>query len=127
MIARRVFAAMGTEVELLVDAPCRGAEAELDTAEAEIHRLEALLSRFREDSELSQLNRRGSLYLTSPAYVTHTAERSELLWRAGELFAALEAGIVKLDVGRRYPLAEAARAHEDLQGRRTSGVSILVP
>jgi NADPH2:quinone reductase len=77
--------------------------------------------------DVFELNRRGSLYLTSPAFVSHTTERSELLWRAGELFAALEAGIVKLEVGRRYPLAEAVRAHEDLQGRRTSGVSILVP
>jgi thiamine biosynthesis lipoprotein len=48
-------------VELLVDAPCWGAETELDAAEAEIHRLEALLSRFRPDSELSRLNAQGAL------------------------------------------------------------------
>jgi thiamine biosynthesis lipoprotein len=56
---RRVFRAMGTEVELLVDAVA--AEDELDAAEAEFHRLEAILSRFREDSELSQLNCRGAV------------------------------------------------------------------
>jgi thiamine biosynthesis lipoprotein len=50
---------MGTEIELLVDAEAAGAE--LDAAEAEFHRLEALLSRFREDSELSRLNREGLL------------------------------------------------------------------
>jgi thiamine biosynthesis lipoprotein len=56
---RRAFHAMGTEMELIVDAEDAG-EA-LDTAEAEFHRLEALLSRFRDDSELSQLNRDGSI------------------------------------------------------------------
>ncbi len=56
---RRTFHAMGTEMELLVDAD--GADDALDAAEAEFHRLEALLSRFRGDSELSRLNRDGSL------------------------------------------------------------------
>jgi thiamine biosynthesis lipoprotein len=56
---RRTFHAMGTEMELLVDAADAGAA--LDAAEAEFHRLEALLSRFRDDSELSRLNRDGSI------------------------------------------------------------------
>lgn len=56
---RRTFRAMGTEIELIVDAENAGAA--LDAAEAEFHRLEALLSRFRDDSELSQLNRDGSV------------------------------------------------------------------
>jgi thiamine biosynthesis lipoprotein len=56
---RRTFHAMGTEMELLVDADDAGAA--LDSAEAEFHRLEALLSRFRDDSELSRLNRDGSI------------------------------------------------------------------
>ena len=55
MINRRMFHAMGTEIELLVDAD--HAERSLDAAELEFHRLEALLSRFRDDSELSRLNR----------------------------------------------------------------------
>ena len=59
MIERRTFRAMGTEIELLVEAD--GAAGALDAAEHEFHRLEALLSRFREDSELSRLNREGSL------------------------------------------------------------------
>jgi FAD:protein FMN transferase len=54
---RRVFRAMGTEIELLVHAD--GADSALDAAEQEFHRLEALLSRFRPDSELSRLNRDG--------------------------------------------------------------------
>jgi thiamine biosynthesis lipoprotein len=56
---RRTFRAMGTDIELLVDA--EGANDALDAAEGEFHRLEALLSRFRDDSELSQLNRDGSI------------------------------------------------------------------
>jgi NADPH:quinone reductase len=77
--------------------------------------------------DLFELNRLDSLYVTSPAFVTHTRERSELLRRANALFDAVAAGIVKIKVERSYPLAQAARAHEDLQSRRTSGVSILVP
>lgn len=57
---RREFRAMGTEIELLVDSDCDAA-AELDAAETEFHRLEALLSRFRPDSELSRLNVAGSI------------------------------------------------------------------
>jgi thiamine biosynthesis lipoprotein len=56
---RRTFRAMGTDIELLVEA--EGANDALDAAEGEFHRLEALLSRFRDDSELSQLNRDGSI------------------------------------------------------------------
>jgi FAD:protein FMN transferase len=58
-MTRRAFRAMGTEIELLVDAD--DAECALDAAEAEFHRLEAVLTRFRDDSELSRLNRDGSL------------------------------------------------------------------
>ena len=59
MIERRTFHAMGTEIELIVDADDAGPQ--LDAAEREFHRLEALLSRFRDDSELSRLNRDGSI------------------------------------------------------------------
>jgi len=77
--------------------------------------------------DLFELNLLDSLYVTSPAFVTHTRERNELLRRADALFEAVTGGIVKIRVERSYPLAQAARAHEDLQSRRTSGVSILVP
>jgi thiamine biosynthesis lipoprotein len=59
MMERRTFHAMGTEIELLVDA--EDAERALDSAEAEFHRLESLFSRFRDDSELSRLNGAGSI------------------------------------------------------------------
>ena len=77
--------------------------------------------------DLFELNRLGSLYVTSPAFVTHTADRGELLARATALFDAVAAGVVKAAVGFTYPLVQAARAHEDLQARRTVGAGILVP
>jgi NADPH2:quinone reductase len=77
--------------------------------------------------DIFELNRLDSLYVTSPAFVTHTRDRSELLRRADALFGAIAAGVVSIKVGRTYPLADAAQAHEDLQARRTTGLSILVP
>lgn len=67
---RRAFTAMGTDVELLLDAePGDGAELALDRAEAEFERLEQLLSRFRDDSELSRLNRDGRIENADPDVV----------------------------------------------------------
>ncbi len=77
--------------------------------------------------DLFRLNTLGSLYVTSPAFVTHTSDRAELLERAGQLFAAIDDGVVKVGISRRYPLADAARAQEDLRARRTSGTNILIP
>ena len=77
--------------------------------------------------DLFRLNTMGSLYVTSPAFVTHATERSELLKRARDLFAAIDGGIVKMTVSNRYELADAARAQEDLRARRTTGVSVLIP
>ncbi len=69
----------------------------------------------------------GSLYVTSPAFVTHTTDRRELLSRSADLFTAVASGILKLPPIRTYSLADAARAHADLQGRRTTASNILVP
>lgn len=77
--------------------------------------------------DLFRLNTMGSLYVTSPAFVTHTQERSELLERSRALFDAIARGVLRVAISGRYPLADAARAHEDLQGRRTTGAQILVP
>jgi NADPH:quinone reductase len=77
--------------------------------------------------DLFRLNTLGSLYVTSPAFVTHTTLRSELLSRAEAVFAAVMDGVLKLEVRARYSLAEAARAHADLQARRTIGAAILTP
>ncbi|MEU7896355.1 quinone oxidoreductase [Nonomuraea sp. NPDC049152] len=73
------------------------------------------------------LNRSGSLYLTRPSLVHFIAERDELLWRAADVCGWLAAGELTINISERYPLAEAARAHEDLQARRTTGKLLLIP
>ncbi len=73
------------------------------------------------------LSAKGSLYLTRPTLMAYTATRAELLACAAELFAALAERIVEAVVSRRYPLAEAARAHADLESRRTVGSLVLLP
>jgi len=74
-----------------------------------------------------ELERRGSLYVTRPAIRHYTATRDELLGRARDVFGWLAEGALKVTIGGRYPLAEARRAHEDLEGRRTTGKLILLP
>ncbi|MCC8247227.1 quinone oxidoreductase family protein [Saccharothrix luteola] len=74
-----------------------------------------------------RLNQAGSVFLTRPSLGAHVATREELEWRAGELFAAVVDGSLTVRIGGRYPLAEARRAHEDLEARRTTGKLLLVP
>ncbi|MBH0121269.1 quinone oxidoreductase [Rhodococcus sp. HM1] len=74
-----------------------------------------------------RLNPAGSLFLTRPTLVHYTRDRQELLWRSGDVFAAIAAGDLKIRVGARYPLAEAAQAHRDLEGRKTTGSIVLAP
>jgi NADPH2:quinone reductase len=74
-----------------------------------------------------RLNTGGSLYLTRPTLVHYIARREELLQRARDLFSWIAAGQLKVHVGGRYPLAEAARAQEDLAARRTTGKLLLLP
>ena len=77
--------------------------------------------------EMFRLNRQGSLFVTSAGLADYIADREELLMRAGELFEVVTNGTVKVDIKQRYPLAEAARAHRELEARQTSGSSILMP
>jgi NADPH:quinone reductase len=77
--------------------------------------------------DLFRLNRMGSLYVTSAGLADYTHDREQLLSRASDLFAAVQSGAVRAKVEQRYPLAEAARAHRDLEARRTAGSSILLP
>lgn len=74
-----------------------------------------------------RLNTAGSVFLTRPSLAHHTATREELSWRAGEVFDAVRDGSLRVTIGGAYPLAEASRAHEDLQGRRTTGKLLLLP
>jgi NADPH2:quinone reductase len=73
------------------------------------------------------LNGKGSLFLTRPSLAHHAATREELEWRAGDVLGWLAAGKLKLRIDRTYPLAEAAQAHRDLEGRKTAGKLILIP
>ncbi|MDP9394880.1 MAG: quinone oxidoreductase [Actinomycetota bacterium] len=73
------------------------------------------------------LNTKGSLFLTRPSLAHHIATREELLARAAELFAWVSGGDLEVRVGARYLLPEAGRAHEDLEGRRTTGKSLILP
>lgn len=74
-----------------------------------------------------RLNRGGSLFLTRPTLVHYTRDRAELLWRATDVFTGLADGTLRLRVGATYPLAEAARAHRDLEARKTTGSIVLLP
>jgi NADPH2:quinone reductase len=73
------------------------------------------------------LARMGSLFLTRPTSMTYTAKRSDLLAMAADLFEVVTSGKVKIVINQRYPLAAARQAHEDLEARRTTGSTILLP
>lgn len=77
--------------------------------------------------ELSELAKRGSLFVTRPSLFAYTARRSDLLAGASELFAAVSARSIRIEVTGEYALAEAAQAHRDLEARRTTGSVILRP
>jgi NADPH2:quinone reductase len=70
---------------------------------------------------------RGSSFLTRPSLVDHTATRSELEWRAGEVLSWVASGELKVRVGGEFPLAEAAEAHRQLEGRLSTGKLLLIP
>ena len=77
--------------------------------------------------DLQRLNTSGSLYVTRPTLVHYIASRDELLQRADDLFTWIKKGQLTVRIGGRYPLAEAARAHDDLAARRTTGKLLLLP
>ncbi|MGV0750730.1 quinone oxidoreductase family protein [Mycolicibacter minnesotensis] len=72
-----------------------------------------------------RLNAAGSVYLTRPNLAHFTRTAPEFTWRAGELFEAIGNGTIAVTVSRHYPLADAAQAHRDLQGRQTVGSIVL--
>jgi NADPH2:quinone reductase len=77
--------------------------------------------------EIPRLNSGGSLYVTRPTVVHYTASRDELRARTDEVFGWVASGQLRVSIGGRYPLADAARAHEDLESRRTTGKLLLFP
>jgi NADPH2:quinone reductase len=73
------------------------------------------------------LAQKGSLFLTRPTLVNYTSSREDLLTAARELFAVVKKGAVKITINQRYALREAAQAHRDLESRKTTGSTVLLP
>jgi len=77
--------------------------------------------------ELGLLAAKGSLFLTRPSLMTYTENQQDLVAHAQDLFDVVQLGAVKVAIGQTYDLAEAAIAHRDLEGRKTTGSTILIP
>ena len=77
--------------------------------------------------DVQRLNVGGSLYLTRPTLKDYVSDVAELRWRATEVLGWVADGSLRVQVGRTYPLAEAAQAHADLEGRRSTGKLLLLP
>lgn len=73
------------------------------------------------------LNKKGCLYLTRPSVFPHNADTASFRANAADLFTAIEAGIVSIDIGLRVPLEEAPKAHEAAEARTTTGAILLMP
>ena len=73
------------------------------------------------------LSQKGSLFLTRPTLFTYTAKREDLLQAAKELFDVVRKKAVKISINQTYPLSEAAQAHRDLEARKTTGSTVLLP
>jgi NADPH2:quinone reductase len=73
------------------------------------------------------LTMKGSLFLTRPSLAHYVATRAELIGSASAVFDAIRDRSVRIEIGQRYALADAARAHAALEGRRTTGPTVLVP
>lgn len=76
---------------------------------------------------LSELASRGSLFITRPSVFTYTAKRDDLEQMAAELFGMVQSGKIKISVNQRYALKDVAQAHRDLESRKTTGSTILIP
>jgi NADPH2:quinone reductase len=77
--------------------------------------------------DLGLLAQKGSLFITRPTLMTYTAKREDLEASASELFDVVKSGKVKIEVNQTYALKDAAQAHRDLEGRRTTGSTVLLP
>ena len=77
--------------------------------------------------DVAQLGAKGSLFVTRPTLDTYTATRADLVATANDLFDVVVRGIVKIEINQTYALKDAAQAHRDLEARKTTGSTILVP
>jgi NADPH2:quinone reductase len=73
------------------------------------------------------LSKRGSLFLTRPSLFAYIAKRDDLDAAAKALFSMISSRKIRLRIGQRYPLADAAQAHRDLEARKTTGSTVLIP
>jgi NADPH2:quinone reductase len=77
--------------------------------------------------DLQRLNQGGSLFVTRPSLTHYTQDRAELEMRAGAVLGAIAAGALRVRIGARFPLAQAAESHRALEGRATTGKVLLIP
>lgn len=77
--------------------------------------------------DLILLSQKGSLFITRPTLMSYTAKRADLLALGTELFDRVASGQVRVEINQRYALRDAAQAHRDLEARRTTGSTILLP
>lgn len=77
--------------------------------------------------DIQRLNRGGSLFLTRPTMASYLLDAEERRWRSADVFDAVLKGELSVRIGASYPLADAAQAHRDLQGRKTTGKVLLKP
>jgi NADPH2:quinone reductase len=77
--------------------------------------------------DLGVLAAKGSLFVTRPTLMTYTAKREDLEAAAAELFDVIKSGKVKIEINQTYALKDAAQAHRDLEGRKTTGSTVLLP
>ena len=77
--------------------------------------------------DLGRLGALGSLFITRPTLMTYTAKRADLEAMAQELFEVVLSGAVKIEINQTYPLSETAQAHRDLEARKTTGSTVLLP
>jgi NADPH2:quinone reductase len=76
---------------------------------------------------LGILAQKGSLYVTRPTLATYTAKREDLIAAANDLFSVVSSGAVKIPINQKYPLKDVVKAHQDLESRKTTGTTILIP
>jgi NADPH2:quinone reductase len=77
--------------------------------------------------DLGILSAKGSLFLTRPTLMAYTEKREDLLAHAKDLFEVVAKGAVKIEIHQTYPLAEASRAHRDVEARKTTGSTVFIP
>lgn len=79
------------------------------------------------DFNIGLLASKGSLYLTRPTLMTYIADPANMQAMARDVIDVVQSGVVKININQRYALADAAKAHDDLEGRKTTGSTVLIP